>query len=271
MSSAASEGTVRVSRPDAHPGVTCLTIDDLPNKNAMGQAVLEQFRDAVATAGSDGTRALVVTGSGRYFCSGADLRSIADAVRGAGGTPPAIREALREIYRPFISLTEIGVPTIAAINGPAIGGGLGLALACDIRLATPEAKLAAPFAKLGIHPGMGISLLLPRAIGHQRALEMLYTGRSVTGTEAAASGLILRTIPAETLAAEALALAGEIAAAAPLVTKAVKRTVARSAWEGLDAMLDLEAAGQALLWETEDGAEGIRAFLERRPPRFQGR
>jgi len=159
----------------------------------------------------------------------------------------------------------------AAVNGPAYGGGLGLAMLCDLRIAAADARLAANFVKLGIHPGMALSYLLPAAVGPARAAELLFTGRTLSGAEAAAIGLVTRAVPREALEAEAQALADEIAAAAPLAVRLAKRSLRAAMRFDPSLALDLEAWSQAATMETEDAAEGLAAAVARRTPEFEGK
>jgi enoyl-CoA hydratase len=163
------------------------------------------------------------------------------------------------------------VPSIAAINGHAIGAGLCVALACDLRIVAAEAKVGLNFARLGLHPGMGGSWFLPRILGAQRAAVWLYTGQLVTGAEAAAQGLALSAAPAEDVLAEALALARRIAVASPVVVRQLKGNLAEVEQRDLDAALLAEARAQAVSYGTQDLVEGLAAARERRAPVFPGR
>jgi enoyl-CoA hydratase len=159
---------------------------------------------------------------------------------------------------------------VAALNGAAIGAGLCVALACDLRLAAEDARLGLNFARLGIHPGMGATWILPRLVGPARAAELLYTGRILDGQEAARMGLVNEVVPAPQLEGRALALAQELAASAPLAVRGTKQALARSAAASLDDQLAFEAAQQAACYETKDLSEGIAAVREKREPRFRG-
>jgi enoyl-CoA hydratase/carnithine racemase len=181
-----------------------------------------------------------------------------------------LRAKMYAFYRTWLSIRDLEVPVLAAVNGPAIGAGLCLALACDLRYAAPTARFGAPFASLGMHPGMAASYLLPEAVGLPRAREMLYTGRIVNADEAAEMGLINRVVPAEELAAEAVATAERMAAMAPVamrLTKAALRHGSRSYAEALE----WEALAQPVTMATSDMQEGLRAQGERRKPEFKGR
>jgi enoyl-CoA hydratase/carnithine racemase len=252
-------------------GVAILTLDQPERRNAMTAALLRDFAAAAAEVRADrAARVLVVTGTGKHFCSGADFR---DAPAARDDLPPglAFRERARETYGAFLGLLDLEIPTVAAVNGAAIGGGLGLALLCDLRVVAEDARLGATFAALGFHPGMAITYLLPRLVGLPRAAELLFTGRVIDGTEAARLGLANRAVPSPELLDAALGLAREIAAAAPLAVRLMKRALYRAIAFDPRPAAEYEAMAQALTLESADAAEGIRALLEKRPPVFRGR
>jgi enoyl-CoA hydratase/carnithine racemase len=175
------------------------------------------------------------------------------------------------MYTPFLGVLDVPVPVIGALNGHAVGGGFGLSLVCDIRIAARDAKYGANFARLGLHPGMGISYTLPRLVGLSRASELLFTGRLIDGDEAERIGLVSRSVAAESVMSEALVLARDIALSAPLAVRSMKATMRQlldwdprpGAWQ--------EAWAQSATVRTEDFDEGVKALLEKRPPRFQGK
>jgi enoyl-CoA hydratase len=178
---------------------------------------------------------------------------------------------MRAFYELFLSVRELPCPTLAALNGAAIGAGFCVALGCDVRIAAADAKLGLNFTALGIHPGMGATWTLPRLVGPAFAAELLYSSRIVSGEEAAGMGLVNRALPTEKVLPAALELAGRFAATAPLANRGVKRALARSAAASLEDQLSFEAGQQALCFESEDVQEGLAAARERRSPRFQGR
>ncbi len=218
-------------------------------------------------ASDDGIRAVVLTGAGeRAFSAGADLKKTAEVTG-----PYAAQAFAGSGDSSFASALDCEKPLIAAINGLALGGGLELALACDIRLAAPQARFGLPEAKVGTIPGAGGTQRLPRSIGRSDAMLMLLTGDMIDAPEALRLGLISRIVPAPDLLAEAQALAARIAANAPLSVRAVKRLVRSGSELPLPEALRLERLVWGMLRDTEDRAEGRRAFAEKRPPVFTGR
>ena len=211
-------------------------------------------------AGNRQCRAIVLASEGKSFCAGADFSRRSAGGRGSGAG----------LYRAAVRLFECPKPVVAAVQGPAIGGGLGLALVADFRVAAPEARFAANFVKLGIHPGFGITATLPRLIGEQNAALLLYTGRRINGDEAFACGLVDAVVPQDQLRGSAIALAAEIAEAAPLAVQATRMTVRRGLAEQVRAQTEHELAEQTRLFATADYREGVRSVAERRPGRFIG-
>jgi enoyl-CoA hydratase len=192
-----------------------------------------------------------------------------------GSEPEATVDALRSrmlpFYRSWLTVRDLEVPTIAAINGAAIGAGLVLALACDLRYAAVDARLAVPFTSLGMHPGMATTWLLPEVVGLPVARDLLLTGRSVTGEEAATLGLVNAAVPRQQLLDKALEIADGIARNAPIATRLTKIALAGGGHANYDAALQWEALAQPLTLATRDLHEGLAALRERRPPSFEGR
>ncbi len=250
--------------------IATLTLNRPENRNSMTDDVLEGLREAVAQArDDDDLRCLIVTGTGKSFCAGADFKSQVQR-DDQDGRPLLPHERSFAMYSPFLSLLEIEVPVIGALNGHAIGGGLGLALVCDIRIANQDAKYGANFVRLGLHPGMATTYLLPRLMGLPRAFELLITGRIVSGAEAAELGLVHYAVEAGEVMAKSRELASEIASAAPIAVRMTKRSIYQHAgWDPV-AAARAEAHAQSRTLETEDSKEGILALLEKRPPEFRG-
>lgn len=251
---------------DGH--IATLTLNQPDKRNAMSEEMTEAFPDTVRRLGAmQDVRAVIVTGSGSAFCAGGDLDFLHTGERDV----PFLRDKMTSFYPNFLSLLDLDIPTIAAINGPAIGAGMCLALMCDMRVASTEAPLGMTFVRIGLHPGMLATALLSRAVSHTWAAELLYTGRILTGAEALHMGLVNRAVPADRVLEEARALAEQVASNAPLALRYVKqglklafRDVAEkaSAWEGF---------AQPVTMATEDVQEGLRAIRERRTPDFKGR
>jgi enoyl-CoA hydratase len=261
---------LRVSRPPGSaPGVVLVTLDLPDRRNMMSAAMTASWGQVMAGLAADpAVRAVVVTGEGSAFCSGGDVSWI-------GAEPDATVDELRSrmlpFYRTWLSVREIEVPTIAAVNGAAIGAGLALALACDLRYAAEDAELSVPFTALGMHPGMATTYLLPEVAGLAVARDMLLTGRRLTGTEAAACGLVTQAVPRDEVLTTALAAAGAVAATAPVATRLTKRALLGGGHASFEAALEWEALAQPVTLATADLQEGLRARRERRPPRFTGR
>ncbi|MDJ0789545.1 MAG: enoyl-CoA hydratase/isomerase family protein [Myxococcota bacterium] len=242
--------------------VARLTIQRGPN-NFFDQALIASLAEAMEHLDADsGTRAVVLGSEGKHFCAGADFQSSARGTVGSGG---------RHLYDEAVRLFETRTPVVAAIQGAAIGGGLGLALWPDFRVASPAARFSANFARLGFHHGFGLSETLPALVGPQRAAELLYTGRRVPGDEAFAIGLCDRLADPEELEEEALAFATEIARSAPLAVASIRETLRGDLATRIRAATDRERAEQERLQATADFAEGTRAMAERRLPDFEGR
>ncbi len=188
-----------------------------------------------------------------------------------GGAGDGLAGGPSALYREAIRLFEAGKPVVAAVRGAAIGGGLGLACSADFRVACPEARFAANFARLGFHHGFGLTVTLPAIVGQQQSMVLLYTGRRIGGEQAADIGLCDLLVPADRVRAEAHALAAEIAVSAPLATASIRATMRGDLAGQIRAATDREATEQGRLLATADFREGVRAMAERRPPRFEGR
>jgi len=247
-------------------GVATLTLNDPERRNAMTDAMGAALQAAVRTL-SEATelRVVVVTGTPPAFSAGGDLEKLTETARRA--RDEGIDPAMRSFYEQFLSVRELEVPTIAAVNGHAVGAGLCVALACDLMVVAAEARVGLNFAKLGLHPGMGGSWLLPARIGQQQASRLLFTGELIAGSEAASLGMALEALPADEVLPRALDLAADIASAAPSVLRQLVATL-RHAEDTLDERLDREAAAQAVNFGGDELTEGLAAAREKRTPRF---
>jgi enoyl-CoA hydratase len=254
--------------------IAVLTFQDPERLNAMTEAMGGALADHVTQLRRDQSlRAVVLTGSGRAFSAGGDLGMIgARAASGSSGPagPPrrANRDSMRAFYKLFLSVRDLPCPTVAAVNGAAIGAGFCVALACDLRVAALDAKLALNFTRIGIHPGMAATWILPRLVGPALAAELLFTGRILNGEEAVQIGLVNRAVPREDVLREALALARACATSAPRAVRGAKRALRRSLAVSLEDQLSFEAERQAECFESDDLKEGIAAVREKREPVF---
>lgn len=236
---------------------------DRPPHNHVNAALIGALADTLeALDRDDSCRAIVLATNGRVFCGGADLSGDKVLVTDSGEAETPI------LYRNAVRLFAARKPIVAAIQGSAVGAGLGLALVADFRVAAPEARFSANFVSLGFHAGFGISHTLPRVVGQQKAALMLLTGRRVKAADALAWGLIDELVPAEELRTAATALAAEIAAAAPLGVEATRATLRGELAEAVRRQTEHERAEQDRLMATADFREGIRAVAERRPGNF---
>ena len=255
----AEAGTIRTARD----GNVAIITFARPPHNFTDLALIEGIGAEFAKADADkDVRAIVLQSDGTVFCAGADL---ANANPVAGAQAPGERNPF---YVAAAQLFAVKKPVIAAVQGAAVGAGLGLALVADFRVAGPKAKFAANFVSLGFHPGFGISATLERVIGRQRALLMNLTGRRIRAEEAADWGLA--DLVSDDERAAALALASEIAAGAPLAVQATRRTMRGDLFDLVQRQTDHELSEQAWLQKTADFAEGVRAVNERRPGNFTG-
>jgi enoyl-CoA hydratase/carnithine racemase len=259
--------------PDAHVQITVrhhvatLTFDDPARRNAMTPELGDAFRDAVQRVKLDpDVRAVVVTGAGGAFSAGGDLRML-ERLRTASRDES--RAFMLEFYAKYLSVTELDVPTVAAVQGPAIGAGLCVALACDLCIVDEQAKLALNFVQLGLHPGMGATYLAPRRAGAMRGAELLFTGRRFDGREAVSLGMALRAVPSAETLSQATDLAEQIARNAPLAVRALRTEMGIDRRE-LQKALELEATFQAESYASKDLGEGLAAAAQKRAPKFVG-
>lgn len=240
-----------------------------PPHNYFDDALIRNLADAFeALDRNPDCRAILLAAEGKSFCAGADFQSrpernpLNQGQTGTGHNP---------LYLEAVRLFRCSKPVVAAIQGAAIGGGLGLALVADFRVASPEARFAGNFVKIGIHPGFGLTYTLPRLIGQQRAALMLLSGRRIDGETAVAWGLADQLATPEKLRADAQALAAEIAENAPLAIVSTRATLRNKLADAVEAQTRHELAEQTRLMKTEDHREGVKAVAERRPGRFTGK
>ncbi len=250
-------------------GIALLEIHRPPN-NHFDLGLIRSLSDIYEALGEDKScRAIVLTSEGRHFCAGADFTQPGRA--DGDQTPASARPAAgTDLYMEAARLIEGKVPVVAAVNGAAIGGGLGLACSADFRVGSVETRMAANFSQLGFHHGFGLTLTLPPIVGQQKAMDMLLTGRRLSGQDAYAIGLLDRLVAPEEVRAEAMRYAAEIASSAPLAVRAIRATMRANIGDRYRAATAAEAVEQAWLRKTDDFREGIRATAERRPADFKG-
>jgi enoyl-CoA hydratase/carnithine racemase len=262
-----SDGPLRIERRDG--GVVVLTLALPDRRNAMTGELTSAFADAVALLRPDrSVRCVVVTGEGSAFCAGGDLSWIGES---PDMSVDAIRDRMLPFYRTWLSIRDLEVPSIAAVNGHAIGAGLCLALACDLRYAARGAKMSAPFTQLGMHAGMAATWLLPEVVGVTAARDLLFTGRAVEGGEALRLGLVNGVYDADALMESVLGVADRIAAAAPIATRLTKAGLRAGGHATMEAALQYEGLAQPVTFATDDLREGLAAAREKRKPMFDGR
>ncbi|MDX6643648.1 MAG: hypothetical protein QOD76_1610 [Solirubrobacteraceae bacterium] len=228
-----------------------------PPHNHFDGALIGAIADAYERLDEDqDCRAIVLCSEGKHFCAGANFA--------------AKNPAEGDLYEQAVRLFAARKPVVAAVQGAAVGGGLGVALSADFRVASPESRFSANFARLGIHHGFGLTVTLPLVVGHQRALELLYTGARVNGEAAHAIGLCDRLVSADRLLQEAIDLAHAIAVSSPRAIRSIRATMRGDLADRVRAATAHEATEQAKLFDTPDFAEGVAAATERREPRFTG-
>jgi enoyl-CoA hydratase/carnithine racemase len=243
--------------------IAVVTLDRPPN-NHVSVPLMRDLADLMEKIDRDDkVRAVVLASAGKAFCAGADLVA-PDGIGGSG------MNGINDLYTQAVRLFSVETPIVAAVQGAAVGAGLGLALVADFRIASPEARFTANFVKLGFHPGFGLTHTLPRLVGEQRAALMFLTGRRVKPEEALAWGLVDEVVPQAQLLEAAKALAAEIAEN-PLAVVATRKTLRAGLAAAVRAQTDHEHGQQTILRATEDFAEGVRAVAERRPGNFKGR
>ena len=247
-----------------HDGIGLIRLNRPEKMNAIGALTRQQLAEAIKQAERDeAVRVVVLTGSGRAFCSGAD---VTEMVQGAGmRTPEDVGNVLRNEYMPMLTrLRTMSKPVIAAMNGPAIGIGASFALACDIRIATPESYLLEAFVNIGLAPDGGVSWLLPLLAGTGIAYEMFFTGKPLSAADAHRLGVINRLVPADRLEQEVRELAGQLAAQPRGALAGAKRAVTHALESTFEQALEFESYLQEAQAASPEFAEGVQAFLARR-------
>jgi 2-(1,2-epoxy-1,2-dihydrophenyl)acetyl-CoA isomerase len=266
MSGDPTNPTYTTLRYEVADAIATITLDRPKALNALTIPMKTELLAALTAVARDrGVRAVVLTGAGRAFCAGQDLKE-----RLEPDAPPLAVE-VRERYNPIITaMRRLDQPIVGAINGVAAGAGASLAFACDIRVAAEGASFALAFGRIGLVPDSGATWFLPRLVGPAKAAELALLGETLSAVDAERFGLVARVVAADALAAEARAIAARLAGLAPLALAQTKRALQRSWSVDLETALEDEAYRQGVVGATADHAEGLTAFLEKRPPRFTG-
>ena len=246
--------------------VATVTLNRPAQRNAIDEVMKRELTEAVRSVQADGSiRALVIAGAGGVFCAGGDIRAMQGAVLDSAGR----RERMLR-YHDFVApLIQLDRPVIAAVDGAAYGAGFSLALAADFVLASPQARFCMSFMRVGLVPDCGAFYTLPRVVGAQRAKELMLSAREVGADEALRLGIVMEVHPADALLTRAQAMAASFVHASPAAVSMVKRAVAVSAYNDLNALLEIEANAQAVASGTTQHSEAVARFLDKQPARFQ--
>lgn len=256
-------------RVTVDPPLARITFQRPDKRNAMIDEMGDEVRQAVAELNAAAAvRVVLVTGAGKVFSAGGDLDMIAQLTE---QPPEASRDFMAAYYRKYLALGELQMPTIAMLNGHAIGAGLCVALACDLRTAADHVRLGLTFVRLGLNVGMGGTYLLPQLVGFGRAAELVLTGELIDAARAYDIGLVNRVVPAARLEAETEQLARTIAANGPHALRYTKRSLYAGLGGDLEGVLASEADGQSHCYQTADILEGVAAVRDQRSPSFEGR
>jgi 2-(1,2-epoxy-1,2-dihydrophenyl)acetyl-CoA isomerase len=251
--------------------IATLTLNRPDRLNALGGSLRDDLHDAITRSAADPeVRVMIVTGSGKGFCSGGDVKAMSEAKEGRRERP-LMEKIAPGRDRTLLAMRDAPQPIIAAVNGAAAGAGMNLALGCDIRLASTAAKFSQAFVKRGLHPDWGGTYFLPRVVGMAKAAELIFTGAVIDAAEALRLGIVSQVVAPEELLPAAQTLARAIAAGPPIAIRLAKRGLYRNAESDLRTALEYETFAQNTCFETEDATEGIKAFVEKRAPQFKGR
>ena len=250
--------------------VCVLTLNRPERLNALTVQVANEFKAAVSEALERGARVIVLTGAGRAFCAGGDVREMQEIAKKDGRLEAFFDEPLRVLNEAILLIRQTPVPFIAAVNGVASGGGCNFALACDLVIAAESARFNQAFIKIGLTPDCGGTFILPRLVGWKRATELLFSGDLISATAAAEMGMINSVVPDDELMNKTMVMAEKLAQAPTAAIGQIKLLLDASAANDFGCQLDLERKTQIESGRTKDFVEGVSAFLEKRPPRFVG-
>lgn len=253
---------------ETHGRVAVLKLNEPDKLNLMtrpmGEAIKARVEEINARANE--FSAVVLTGEGRAFSAGGDLQFLLDRAK---DTPSRNGVLMRDFYSLYLNLRKLELPLVGAINGPAIGAGMGIALFCDVRVATTEAKMGFTFVNLGLHPGMGTTHFLPQIVAPSIAAQLLLTGKVINGEEAARLGLVNKCVPRDQVLPSAIELAEEMAKPSAVAVRTLVRSLRMKQDAGLEASLQREADAQAHSYASKDYLEGVQALIEKRAPNFK--
>ena len=256
---------------EAKDYVATLTLNRPERMNALGGTLREDFFAALTQAIDDpDVRVIVITGAGKAFCAGGDVKAMQEAKEQKRERPLTERVAPGR-DRSVLLMRESPKPLIAAVNGAAAGAGMNIALGCDIRLASTAARFSQAFVRRGLHPDWGGTYFLPRIVGMAKAAEMIFTGQIIDAAEALRLGIVRSVHEPEQLLSATYELAARIAAGPPIAIRLARRALYHNADADLKSSLEFETFAQNICFDTEDAREGIRAFVEKREPKFIGR
>jgi len=256
---------------DKKEGVALLTMNRPERMNAFNERMEEEFVQALQDIEKDeAVKVLVVTGAGKAFCTGADVARMEGEERRIRGAEE-IRRGFKNIQAIILGLHKLEKPSIAMINGPAVGGGFDLACSCDLRIGSEKARFMVAFTRIGLFPGWGGTWLYPRIIGIPKAAEMLFTGDFMEAKDAERYGLLNKLVPAADLEKETMSLARRIADGPPIAIRLAKMQLYKGLGMDLETALKVAAAMETITLTSEDHQEGVRAFREKRKPQYKGK
>lgn len=250
--------------------VAVLTLNRPESLNALTLSMGRELKAAISVATEQRSRAIVLTGAGRAFCAGGDLREMQQMAEQQGRIEAFFDEPLRLINECVLLIQNTPLPILAAVNGVAAGGGCNLALACDLVIAAESARFNQAFIKVGLSPDCGGTFILPRLVGWKRAAELMMTGEILSATRALEMGMINRVVPDSDLMSQSLSMAQKLAESPTAAIGRIKQLLQASATNEIGSQLELERLAQIESGKTKDFTEGVLAFIEKRPPKFTG-